>query len=154
MDALVTSWLDFNNALLFGLPASLLDRLQLAQNAAAKVIMCAKKYDHVTPILHDLHWLPVRQRIVYKMLLIVFKIVHKLDAPEYLASLLSPHAPARALRSSDITAHLSVPRAKKAVGERAFSRAAPRLWNSLNGSLRQEQSITAFKKALKTQLFV
>ena len=66
--ASVTSRLDHCNSLLYGLPDYLIQRLQYVMNAAAKVITCKRKFDHVTPLLIELHWLPVRQRIVFKIL--------------------------------------------------------------------------------------
>ena len=74
--ALVTVRLDHCNALLYGLPDYLIQRLQYVINAAAKVITCKRKFDHVTPLLIELHWLPVRQRIVFKILLYTFKALH------------------------------------------------------------------------------
>ena len=68
---LVTSRLDSCNALLYGLPDYLIQRLQYVLNAAAKVITCERTFDHVTPLLIELHWLPVRQRIVFTISVIV-----------------------------------------------------------------------------------
>ena len=56
-------------------------------NAEAKVIICKRKFDHVTPLLIELHWLPVRQRIVFKILLYTFKALHGVT-PMYLTELL------------------------------------------------------------------
>ena len=70
--AFISCRLDYCNALLFGLPAQELNRIQSIQNAAARLIYGAKKQDHITPILKRLHWLPVRARIDYKILLITF----------------------------------------------------------------------------------
>ena len=85
--ALVTSRLDHSNALLYGLNDYLIQRLQYVMNAAAKVITCKRKFDHVTPLLIELHWLPVRQRIVFKILLYTFKALHG-ATPTYLPELL------------------------------------------------------------------
>ena len=98
--ALVTSRLDHCNALLYGLPYYLIQRLQYLMNAAAKVIICKRKFDHVTPLLIELHWLPVRQRIVFKILRYTFKALHGVT-PMYLTELMSPYIPRRALRSAD-----------------------------------------------------
>ena len=73
--AFVTSRLDMANSLLYGLPQEQLNRLQRIQNIAARVVTRSKKSCHITPILKDLHWLLVRYRIVYKILLIVYKAV-------------------------------------------------------------------------------
>ena len=98
--ALVTSRLDHCNSFLYGLPGYLIQRLQYVMNAAAKVITCKRKFDHVTPLLIELHWLPVRQRIVFKILLYIFKALHG-ATPTYPTELISPYVPRRALRSAD-----------------------------------------------------
>ena len=69
--AIVTTNLDYCNAILYGLPKLLLNRLQLVQNRAARVVTFTKKYEHITRSLIDLHWLPVEYRIIYKILLLV-----------------------------------------------------------------------------------
>ena len=98
--ALVTSRLDHCNSLLYGLPDYLFQRLQYLMNAAAKVITCKRKFDHATPLLIELHWLPVRQRIVLKILLYTFKALHGATLT-YLTELISPYVPTRAIRSAD-----------------------------------------------------
>uniref|UniRef100_A0A3Q2WLT1 Reverse transcriptase domain-containing protein n=1 Tax=Haplochromis burtoni TaxID=8153 RepID=A0A3Q2WLT1_HAPBU len=96
--AFVTSRLDYCNSLYCGLHSSLLHRLQTVQNAAARILTKTKKFAHITPVLADLHWLPVKYRIQFKILLFTFKITNN-TAPSYLKELLNPYAPARALRS-------------------------------------------------------
>ena len=64
--AFITSKLDYCNGLLTGVPKQTLRKLQLVQNAAARVLTKTKKFDHITPILKSLHWLPVSQRIDLK----------------------------------------------------------------------------------------
>ncbi len=150
--AFITSRLDYCNSLYVGLDQSSLQRLQLVQNAAARLLTGTKKYEHITPVLASLHWLPVRFRIEFKILLIVFKILHGL-APAYLSELLHVHTPVRALRSSNQVL-LDVPRARlKNKGDRAFSVVAPKLWNSLPVHIRTAQSVGIFKSFLKTYLF-
>ena len=68
--------LDYCNSLLYGAGGGLLKKLQAVQNAAARVVMRTRKFDHITPVLRDLHWLPVRQRIKYKLAMIVYKCLH------------------------------------------------------------------------------
>jgi hypothetical protein len=153
VNALVTSRLDFNNGLLTRVPDAVLSRLQFAQNAAARMITRTKKYDHISPVLRSLHWLPVKDRIVFKILLLVYKVMHNLSPPDYLVSMLVHHTSVRDLRSSSKPMWLSVPRVKKSIGDRAFSTLAPKLWNSFSDKLRLAPSLATFKKHLKTLLF-
>jgi len=83
--SLVLARLDYGSATLAGLPAHLTDRLQSVMNAAVRLIFSSRKYDHVTPLLHELHWLRMRQRIEYKLAVLVYHCLHGL-APPYLAS--------------------------------------------------------------------
>ncbi len=94
--AFMTSRLDFCNALLGGCPASSINKLQIVQNA--RVLNRSRKYDHITPILQSLHWLPIKFRISYKLLLLAFKALNGL-APAYLTNLLSRYNPTRSLSS-------------------------------------------------------
>ena len=73
--ALVVSRLDFGNAMFYGLPETQLRKLQMIQNSAARLITGTRRRDHITPVLFSLHWLPVRQRIELKLLLLVFRAV-------------------------------------------------------------------------------
>ena len=86
--ASITSRLDYCNSMLFGAPDYQIRKLQCVMNASARLIYCAPKYCHVTPILKVLHWLPVRSRIDFKILLITFKILQGLT-PKYLADLIT-----------------------------------------------------------------
>ena len=81
--AYITSRLDYCNSLLFGLPQELTMKMQSVMNAAARLVTKTRKFDHITPVLRDLHWLPVSYRCQFKILLIVFRCIHKL-APTYL----------------------------------------------------------------------
>ncbi len=86
--AFMTSRLDYCNVLLGGCPASSINKLQIVQNAAARVLTRSRKYDHITPILESLHWLPIKFRISNKILLLTYRALNGL-APVYLTSLLS-----------------------------------------------------------------
>ena len=90
----VTPLLGYCNGLLVGLPSTLIDMLQRVQNCAARVIKQAKSPDRITPLLKELHWLPVKYRIEYKITLLTFKALHGL-APEYLRELIHPYHPPR-----------------------------------------------------------
>ncbi len=81
----MTSRLDYCNALLGGCPASSINKLQIVQNAAARVLTRSRKYDHITPILQSLHWLPIKFCICYKLLLLTYKALNDL-APAYLTN--------------------------------------------------------------------
>ncbi len=150
--AFMTSRLNYCNALLGGCPASSINKLQVVQNAAARVLTRSRKYDHITPILQSLHWLPIKYRISYKILLLTYKALNGL-APAYLTSLLSRYNPSRSLRSQN-SGLLVVPRiAKSTKGGRAFSYLAPKLWNSLPDNVRGSDTLSLFKSRLKTHLF-
>ena len=86
--AFVTTNLDYCNAILYGLPKVLLNRLQLVQNRAARIVTFTKKCEHITPSLIDLHWLPVEYRIRFKILLLVYKAINGFS-PSYISNLLS-----------------------------------------------------------------
>ena len=133
------------------IPCLSLDKLQRTQNAAAWVLSKTRKYDHITPTLIELHWLPVRQRIQFKILLLTWKSLNGL-APSYISQLLTPYVPTQTLRSSDKLL-LKIPKTFSSYGDRAFSSCAPKLWNSLPMDIRSCVSINAFKNRLKTYLF-
>ena len=97
--AFITSKLDFCNSLLYGCMKMRLKKLQYVQNAAARIVTQTRKFDHITPVLFDLHWLPVSYRIVFKVLLLVFKSLNNLS-PSYLADRLSYQSHSRNLRSA------------------------------------------------------
>jgi hypothetical protein len=150
--ALITSRLDNNNALLYGLPECDINRLQRVLNNAARLVTNSRKHEHITPVLKELHWLPVSLRIVFKILLITYKSLHG-DAPMYLSDLLVPYTPLRALRTHK-EGTLQIPKTKLVTyGDRAFSKAAPLLWNNLPEAVRKAPSVDTFKIRLKTHLF-
>ena len=150
--SLVTSRLDYGNALLYGINGSVLSRLQRVQNMAARLVTRKRKYDHITAILMSLHWLPVKFRIMFKILLYVFKIMQG-TAPAYLSDVVSEYRPARCLRS-EYAAQIRAPRIRtKTYGERRFDWVAATLWNGLPGCFLREHSEIAFRRLLKTHFF-
>jgi len=153
--SLVLTRLDYGSATLAGLPSHLLDRLQSVLNAAARLVCSARKYDHVTPLLRELHWLRAPERIAYRLAVLVFRCQHGL-APAYLSTELqrvSDVDSRRRLRSASTTA-LVVPRTKHStIGDRAFPVAAALTWNSLPPAVTLSPSLPAFKRRLKTELF-
>jgi len=151
-NALVSSKLDYCNSLLYNLPDTSLNRLQLVQNSLARaVVPTAKRNHHITPILASLHWLPIKQRIDYKIATITYKTLLNRQ-PSYLLDLLHPYTPSRILRSSS-TNLLTVPNIKTEIGRRSFSFAAPTIWNNLPFALRDSDSLSTFRSQLKTHLF-
>ena len=128
--AFITSKLDNFNSLLYGQPKFLIDRLQNVQNCAARLVTGSKKYDHITPIMKQLHWLPVNQRIIYKVALITYKALNGL-APHYIRNMPNYSISSVNLHSSSKEL-LIVPRVRLVnYGERSFSYAAPKLWNEI-----------------------
>jgi len=155
VQAFITSHLDYCNSLLYGITDNLFRRLQSVQNTAARFISGARRSDHITPVLRQLHWLPVRQRVQYKLTFLVYKSLRGLT-PLYLSEecQLATVGGRRELRSADvITCH--VPRTQTKLGDRAFQVAGPRLWNSVPPSMRlPDIGPNEFKRLLKTHLFV
>ncbi len=149
--ALISSKLDYCNSLLAGVPKCVMDTMQYLQNSAARVLTGTQKFDHITPVLRDIHWLPVECRVDFKVLLMTYKALHG-KAPKYISDMLS-YEDRRTSRSSQLSL-LVVPRTKCVTfGDRAFSVYAPREWNKLPLSIRTLDSIEKFKTALKTHLF-
>ena len=153
--AFITSRLDYCNGLLYGAPEYQIKKLERVMNASARLVYLAPNYCHITPLLRVLHWLPVRLRVDFKILLVTFKILHGF-APSYLKDLVSVlPASHYQLRRNKNGIFLERPRlrTKKRMGDRAFSIAAPFLWNSLPLPIREETSIDSFKRSVKTYLF-
>ena len=152
VNSVITSRLDFCNSSLAGINSDQLVRLQRIQNSAARLIARKRKHDHITPILHELHWLPIEFRIKFKLCVLAFRHFEG-TLPSYLSSVLCTYQPSRTLRSSSEKL-LKIPRVTlKSAGERSFRFAAPTAWNSLPNSLRNSSSISQFKSQLKTHLF-
>ncbi len=150
--AFISSRLDYCNVLYTCLNKSSLERLQVVQNTAARLLTSSSKRSHITPVLKDLHWLPIAFREQFKILVITYRALHG-QAPSYIQDLLYAHSPGRSLRSSDLDL-LTIPRTRlKTKGDRAFCAVAPRLWNSLPLTLRTMGSVDSFKRHLKTNLF-
>jgi hypothetical protein len=149
--------LDYCNSLLYGTSAANLVKLQRIQNSLARVVTGTRKYDHITPALINLHWLPVRERITFKVATLAFKTIQS-GQPPYLASLVQLYHPTRQLRSaSEVRLHpLELRLARIAITTRAFSAAAPTVWNDLPTDIRAlvtTSSLATFRKHLKKHLF-
>ena len=151
--AYVTPKLDGNNALLVGPRREyLIDKLQLVQNAAAKIITKSRKFDHVTPLLRHLHWLPISKRITFKVLLLVHKSLNDMG-PVYLRDLLIFYKPKReGLRHDPLS--LEVPGTELVTyGDRTFRVVVAKAWNQLPKKIRTAETVDRFKTDLKTHLF-
>ena len=149
--AFVSSRLDNLNSLLINIPEYQIRRLQLIQNHAARLILHQGRSCHASPLLYELHWIPVKYRIHYKILLVVYKCIHGI-APQYLVGLLRRYKPLEKLRSSRQLL-LEEMRPKREYGRRAFASVGPQLWNQLPEDLRNSVSLQIFKAKLKTFLF-
>jgi len=139
--AFISSRLDYCNSLLYGVSNSLLAKLQTVQNAAALVITGTRKFDHVTPVLRDLHWLPVRQRISFKLAMMVYKYLHGLALSTCLMSALLSHPSSAGGRSVG----------RFAIGWRNFVMSGPATWNRLPVEL-QTSSLSIDTFAKKSQI--
>ncbi len=133
-NAFMTSRLDYCNVLLGGCSARFINKLQMVQNAAAIVLTRTRNYDHISPVLSTLHWLPIKHQIGFKILLTTYKALNGL-APQYKSEVLSHYSPSRPLRSQN-SGCLIIPRiTKPTAGGRSFFYLAPKLWNNLTNTV-------------------
>ena len=152
--SIVASRIDYCNSLFYGMSKHNIDKLQRLQNNLARIVCCAPARASAAPLLKRLHWLPIEQRIEYKIACMSFNVLHS-HIPNYLNDLIVPYVPPRNLRSSTSNL-LSVPNSShlSAAANRSFSFAAPIVWNSLSANTRSATSIDNFKRCLKTELFI
>ena len=123
--AFITTLLDYCNHLYFGLPKYKVKKSQQIQNIAARYVTGAQKNDHITPILVQLHWLPVSYWILFKHLFFVYKSLNGL-CPQYLTNLREHRKSARSLRSNFQDLLIQPTCKTKTYGDRAFSVCAPK----------------------------
>ena len=154
ISAKFTSRLDYCNSMLYGVPAYDISRLQRLQNSAARLIYSVDRRQHITPVLKELHWLPVEARVKFKVAVLVCKAINR-RSPAYIKELIKIYQPNRALRSASNGILLSPPSSRtKIYGERRFSAAAPKVWNALPVHVRCAEDFRSFKSRLKTFFFV
>ena len=145
--ACVFSKLDYCNSLYYGISFELLNKLQSVQNSAARLLRTKKGNNNssLNVYIRQCHWLRVKERIIFKLCLIVHKCLNG-NAPDSLSTLLI-------YSDSSRTSKLNQYPYKSGFGNRSFSRVAPKLWNLLPTKVRTEQKTDIFKKLLKTFLF-
>ena len=151
--AIVGSRLDFCNSLLAGTSVSNLTRLQHVQNTLARVVAQKPRFCHITPVLSDLHWLPVRHRISFKIATVTFRVLQS-QQPSNFSSLIPRYVPARALRSSLSFSICVPPRKTTMAASKSFSSAASNIWNALPNHLSSIPTLPVFRRALKHHLFL
>lgn len=151
--SMIGARLDYCNAVLYGVSTSNLSKLQRIQNLTARIVLQQSKSSHVKPLLRSLHWLPVQQRITYKLAVLTYK-ARISRQPQYLSCLLSDRlmGTEMTLRSST-QEMLQVPSMRTQYGCRAFKVAAPTVWNSLPLHVKQSGTEAVFRNRLKTYLF-
>ena len=153
VSAFVSSSLDYCNSTLAGLPKFTIAHQQRIQNAAVRLLCSLGSREHVTKSLHELHWQPIRFRIMYKLCLMMHH-VHARCSPGYKKETITPTAGlahCSRLRSSAST-NYELPALHHKIGEWAFSYAGPASWNSLLNERRSISDTTKFKTCLKTHL--
>lgn len=149
----VISKLDYCNSIYYGLPSYLLRKLQLIMNRAARLIKGRSRRDRVTPILIELHWLPVKARLIYKQCVIVRQAI-RYGKPKYVRNMLADfNTDSDIVLRHDDANRLMEPRFYREAGRRAFVNCAPRLYNALPDNIKMSETVDAFKKKLKTHLF-
>ena len=141
VQVVIMSRIDYCNSLLVGVPSTQLSKLQRLQNAAARLVSNVAKYDHITPTLVNLHWLPVTYRVNFKIAMLAHKCIYG-NAPEYLKDLIKVKSTTRYNLRSDGEMLLEdySARSKKTLGDRTFKVAAPRIWNILPKDIRKQDN--------------
>ena len=150
----VISKLDYCNSLYYDLPNYTLKKLQYVMNRAARLVKGLPLRERITPALIDLHWLPIKARIVFKICVLTYQAL-KFGKPEYIRHLLEDfHVDTTlVLRHSAECHRLNEPRCNLKLGFRAFEKSAPRLYNKLPEHVKSSSNVKIFKKKLKTHLF-
>jgi len=148
---IVAARLDYCSSLLCGTSSDNLQKLQVTQTALARVVCQAVRTCSATELHRQLHWLPVKQRINYKLAVLTYK-ARQSGSPSCLASLISDYVPSRSLRSSDKLL-LSHPYTSLVMADKSFSVCVPKIWNDLSFNCRAATTVNSFKCNLKCELF-
>ena len=151
VNAIITSRLDYCNALLYGTSAVIIARLQRIHNTAARLIMRSRRNDSATSLLRKLHWLPMVCKVDFKLLIFNYKAMHN-DTPVYLCELVCPYQPTRTLRSANNNT-LEVKRTGTTAVVGSFAVAVASLWNNLPTVIKTCDNLTSFKRLLKKHFF-
>ena len=142
--------------ILFNLPKNKIERLQRIQNQAARMLKRIPRRNHITPVLKDLHWLRINERIEFKILILTHRAFYE-TGPRYLSELIKKHNSSNRTRRANDHCLLSIPPISKMCAnsyfERSFSYAAPFLWNRLDMSIRM-LDFDHFKSRIKTELYL
>ena len=149
ISSFVLSKLDYCNSMRSGN----MEKLQLVQNQAARLIKKLPKRHSISPVLKELHWLPVEFRLQYKSAILVYQCLNDTLYPAYMKEMLTQYIPSRSLRSSQKNQLIKPSPKLKHFGERAFTFVGPDLWNSLPEDVKSAPSLQTFKTKLKTYLF-
>ena len=148
--SLVLSRIDYCNGLLSSIPSTQLDRVQRLQNWTARLVFQVSRDHPSQPLLNSLHWLPLKQRIIFKLLLFVYKILNN-QAPKYLDTCLNLYTPIPGAWGHPVI--LSASHILLLAPWPTFTVSASKYWNDLPLTVRQSSSVSTFRKALKTHLF-
>ena len=148
----ILSKIDYCNSLLYGANEDLLDKLQIAMNNTARIVLRKKKCDSASQMLRDLHWLPIVKRIEFKLATFCFGYFDG-SLPKYLSEELTLYQPVRTLRSSSDPRIFVIPQTNLRLGEKAWYHAGPKIWNALPKHIRNCVTKKEFKKKLKTHYF-
>ena len=147
VQAVILSSLDYCNSLYFGCSNTVLNQLQIIQNRACSIILGLKKSDSKAANLKKLHWLRIRERIQFKILIVTYKALNG-QAPIYISELVR-YSNLSGSRNPSLQTYMS----KSCMGDRAFISCAATLWNKLPPDVKCSSSLASFKTRLKTHLF-
>ena len=150
----VVNRVDYCNSIYYNLPKKQLKKLQSILNRAARLVKGAAPMDRITPVLMELHWLPIKARVIFKLCVLAHQAI-KTGRPKYLRDLLSIVQLTDGVNTRTATDGLKLyePRCISSIGFRAFKYAAPRLYNKLPFEIRKIENMKTFKRKLKTFLF-